>query len=342
MVCHSQAQAGSFSLARSRPYILCRGTVRLGRHWALDTKLLPHDNAGMAPLLSISYRRADSQHAAFGVYFELRKRLGSSSVFMDRSGISAGDVWPERLREAANRATVVLALIGPGWLTSADEYGRRRLDMSNDWVRNELLTAFSSSKPVIPVLLGNLPEMPPVKALPYELMSLSHYQAYRLTDDHWESDLNELVSKLVNTYEFKEAHRMVQLPSPPIGTRPLTQSELDAELKLLSGWELVENLIPSEYPKARQELTKVYEFRSLRAAINFDELSGCFPFNEAQHHPRWENVWKTLTVYFYHFGYRVSEPLDLIPIWQKCLIAFTTNLLDRRRSLLTHRERSGK
>ena len=308
MVCHSQAQAVSFSLGDLALTSCAEGPCAWADigHLILSCfrMIMPgwhHCCLSAIAALTLSMPLLVSTSS----YVSALEAVASLSM---RSGISAGDVWPERLREAANRATVVLALIGPGWLTSADEYGRRRLDMSNDWVRNELLTAFSSSKPVIPVLLGNLPEMPPVKALPYELMSLSHYQAYRLTDDHWESDLNELVSKLVNTYEFKEAHRMVQLPSPPIGTRPLTQSELDAELKLLSGWELVENLIPSEYPKARQELTKVYEFRSLRAAINFMSLA-VTPFNEAQHHPRWENVWKTLTVYFTtsDIGFRISR-----------------------------------
>lgn len=52
-----------------------------------------------------------------------------------------------------NQATVVLALIGSSWLRSADEYGRRRLDISDDWVRNELLAAIDSGKSVIPILL---------------------------------------------------------------------------------------------------------------------------------------------------------------------------------------------
>ena len=38
---------------------------------------------------------------------DIEVRIGSGSVFMDRSGIVAGDVWPERLRESIERATVV-------------------------------------------------------------------------------------------------------------------------------------------------------------------------------------------------------------------------------------------
>src|SRR5436190_14424737 len=106
----------------------------------------------MAPLAFISYRHTDSQQAALGLYFQLRARVGPASVFMDRSGISAGDVWRQRLLERLKQATVVLALIGPGWLRAADEHGRRKLDLSNDWVRTELIEAITSGRRVIPVL----------------------------------------------------------------------------------------------------------------------------------------------------------------------------------------------
>lgn len=80
---------------------------------------------------------------------------------MDRSGISAGDIWSERLRDSVMQASVVLALIGPGWLRATDHFGRRRLDLPDDWVRNELLTAIASGKPIVPILLGSLQELPP-------------------------------------------------------------------------------------------------------------------------------------------------------------------------------------
>ena len=207
---------------------------------------------------------------------------------MDRSGISAGDVWPEPLRDVMNQATVVLALIGPGWLTSADQYGRRRLDMLNDWVRNELLGAIDSAKPVIPILLGALPAMPPAEALPDRLRPLVEYQAYSLRDDHWDSDLNDLVRLLVEKHEFKEADRKVRLPHPQVTVKPLTQTELENELKSLPGWEPVESFAPGDYPKSRHELRKVYVFKSFRAAVQFMN-SSVDPIDKLQHHPRWEN-----------------------------------------------------
>jgi pterin-4a-carbinolamine dehydratase len=277
----------------------------LACHTALD------DNRGMPALAFISYRRTDSQQAALGLHSQLRARIGPASVFMDRSGISAGDVWPERLRNSISQASLVLVLMGPGWLRSADDYGRRRLDIPDDWVRNELLTAIAAGKPIIPILLGSLTALPPRDALPDGLRPLLDYQAYGLRDDHWDSDLNELVRLLVEKHEFKEADQKVRLPQPQVTVKPLTATELDRELKCLPGWEPVESLIPGDYPKSRQELRKVYAFRSFRTAIQFMS-SAVDPVNKAQHHPRWENQWRTVTVFLstWDIGLRISQ-LDL-------------------------------
>lgn len=179
----------------------------------------------MAPLAFISYRRTDSQQAALGLFAQLRARLGSDCVFMDRSGISAGDSWPERLRERINQSTVVLALIGPGWLTAADSFGRRRLDLPNDWVRNELTAALDSGKAAIPILIGSVLSMPPPEALPHELTRLCEFEQFGLRDERWDADLNGLIDLLVERYGFKDAEVSVRLPDPQIRLQPLTEGE---------------------------------------------------------------------------------------------------------------------
>jgi pterin-4a-carbinolamine dehydratase len=239
----------------------------------------------MAPLVFISYRRTDSQQAALGLASQLRTRIGPGSV--------------------------VLVLIGPGWLKAADEYGRRRLDMPDDWVRNELLGAIDSGKPLVPILLPPLLNLPAAEALPLELRPLVQYQALSLREDHWDSDLNDLVRLLVEKHECREVERQVRLPEPEVTLTPLTDAELHDELKLLSGWEPVESLIPGDYPKSRKELRRVYTFRSFGSAIKF-MTSAVEPIREAQHHPRWENQWRTVTVYLstWDIGFRVSR-LDI-------------------------------
>jgi pterin-4a-carbinolamine dehydratase len=272
---------------------------------------MPEHNSRMPPLVFINYRRSDSQQAATGLYVQLRARIGTASVFMDRSGISAGDIWSDRLREVMSRATVVLVLIGSNWLRTADEYGRRRLDIDDDWVRDELLTAINSRKSVIPVLLGSQTQMPPPQALPKCLEALSGYQAYGLRDDRWDADLNDLIRLLGEQHGFRDADRKIVLPEPVIRIQPLTQAELDNELKTLPGWEPVESLVPGDYPKSRQELRKVYVFGSFKAAISFMQ-TGVAAINKEQHHPRWENQWRTVTVYLttWDIGFRIS-PLDI-------------------------------
>ena len=202
----------------------------------------------------------------------------------------------------------MLALIGPEWLRSADEYGRRRLDTADDWVRNELSIAIESGKPIIPVLLDPVKGMPPAEALPAALAALSSYQTYTLRDDHWDSDLDDLVGLLVKNYGFKEANPKMVLPDHVIRLQPLTQAELDEALASLPGWEPVESLIPGEYPKSRQELRKVYLFRTFKSAIEFMNLA-IGPVNKLQHHPRWENQWRTTTVYLstWDIGFRISK-----------------------------------
>jgi pterin-4a-carbinolamine dehydratase len=263
------------------------------------------------PFLFISYRRTDAQQAAFGLYVQLRARVGIKSVFMDRSGISPGDVWAERLREVMSRSTVVLALIGPDWLASADEYGRRRLDMPDDWVRNELWAALDSGKPLIPILLDPLTQMPAKAGLPEALQPMRNYQAFTLRNDHWEADLDALAQHLIQAYKFPEAEPAVVKPDKVVTIEPLTEAELHAELEILPGWEPVESFIPGDYPKSRHELRKVFVFKTFKSAVEF-MASAVAPINEMKHHPRWENQWRSLTVYLttWDIGSRISR-LDI-------------------------------
>ncbi len=75
-------------------------------------------------------------------------------------------------------------------------------------------------------------------------------------------------------------------------------------------------MIPGDYPKSRFEIRKVYAFRSFRAAIKFMSLA-VEPIKQLKHHPRWENQWKTVTVYLstWDIGSLISQlDLDLAKI----------------------------
>ena len=54
--------------------------------------------------------------------------------------------------------------------------------------------------------------------------------------------------------------------------------------------------MPGEYPKSRHELRRVFRLNSFRDAIRFMEFSSP-QIDELNHHPRWENAWKSVTVH---------------------------------------------
>ena len=107
------------------------------------------------PQAFISYRRSDTALAAQALHVQLRERFGPSRVFMDVGALSVGDQVADRLRRGVEQATVLLAVIGPGWLKAADEFGRRRLDLPNDWARNEIVLAMGANKPILPLIIGS-------------------------------------------------------------------------------------------------------------------------------------------------------------------------------------------
>src|SRR5215213_2679690 len=111
------------------------------------------------PGIFISYRRIDTQGWAGHLFADLRKRFGASQVFMDiNGGIPRGADFEQVLRGALEECSALLALIGPQWIGCTRPDGKtRRLDIPDDWVRNEISTALSRKIPVVPVLLGGAP-----------------------------------------------------------------------------------------------------------------------------------------------------------------------------------------
>lgn len=259
----------------------------------------------------INYRRSDAAQAAQGLYAQLRARFGPTHVFLDVGAILPGALWPNRLREALDDADVVLSIIGPRWLTAANEYGQRRLDNSDDWVRNELAYTIKQQKPIIPLLVAGATKLPPTQALPAAIRELLDHQALTLRDEKWDRDLAELNEVLESKYHFIDNQKAVPLPEPGVNVPALTAKELEAELATLPGWEPVESIVPREYPKPRQELRKVYHFKSFKSAVGF-MYSAVPMIDELSHHPRWENQWTSVTAYLstWDIGKRISS-LDI-------------------------------
>lgn len=244
----------------------------------------------------ISYRRDDSAPLARALAETLRYRFGADKVFLDEDSIQHGENWPTRLENAVAQATVILALIGTKWLIASDNYGRRRLDMENDWVRKELEFSNQNKVPILPILIGKNTEEPPQDGLPAALSWLSFTQSMQISNSDWHTGLHLLVERLKRDYGFADLQRGPVLPEPGTTKRDeaaLSEEVLTEALEKLDGWEPIETLYPP-----RREIRKVYHFKSFAKAIDFMQRAVPKIEQKPVHHPRWENQYKAVTVYF--------------------------------------------
>lgn len=124
----------------------------------------------------ISYRRQESTKDARSLYERLRGEFGREGVFIDLEGLDYGVDFVESLGRQLEGCQVLLALIGPHWLTAKDARGHRRIDDENDFVRIEVRTALDRGIRVVPVLVDGAP-MPGTADLPEDLQRLVRLQA---------------------------------------------------------------------------------------------------------------------------------------------------------------------
>lgn len=251
----------------------------------------------MAGLAFISYRRDDTREIAQALYLQLKQDFGSGQLFMDANSIRVGEAWPDRVRQRLAGATVIIALIGPGWLTAHDRFGRRRIDDPTDWVRNEIFYGLQQGIPIIPVVINHTENLPDPEGLPPELKPLPLNQAKILRlDTEWTGDV-AMLSRILTSYELVSE----PLPRQPIGSPAksrepaLDEKQLANALSELPNWEEWVDWLAIEYPKVRQELRRTFEFTDFNEAIAFMKFLAP-RFEERQHHPRWGNEWNAVRI----------------------------------------------
>jgi pterin-4a-carbinolamine dehydratase len=236
------------------------------------------------------------------------------AVFMDVDEIRVGDTWPQSLDNALNTATVLLVVIGPTWLRIADDDGRRRLDGPDDWVRTEIERSLTKGISVIPILVGRA-TMPAKRALPESIPGLTDQQYIELRETHWRQDLQPLIDRLTAPpLQFQRRGERVPVPEWRSGPRPshlprtMSAQEIEQDLYTLPDWSVVSSPLPGEYPRTRSELSRRFRFSSFEQAIAF--MQAAVPhINQVNHHPRWENVFKTVTVWLstWDTGHLISK-----------------------------------
>lgn len=259
------------------------------------------------PFVFISYRRADSSAASRWLFDAIQRTFGPDCVFMDTEAIRVSAEWPKAIQRGLQQATHVVAVIGSQWLRVTDDYGRRRIDRDDDWVRTELAHALQQRKRILPIVLA--PDgMPRAEALPKEIENLAYVQPFELRNDRWESDLNLLVRELEKQGFKRVTSSGVRYPTPQVSITEIPQKEFKSILRTLPGWSEVVSPLPGHEPLQQVELHKSFEFASFRQAIEFmREVSESVV--KMQHHPRWENIWRTVEVWLstWDIGHKPSR-----------------------------------
>jgi len=149
----------------------------------------------MAGGVFINYRGADSHSYGALLYAELSRCFGAELVFLDSESIPAGTDFPAELVARVRGCGVLLAVVGPRWLSTADAEGRRRIDDPADWVRRELAEAFAAGVRVVPVLTDGA-DLPGEAELPAEIAGLGRCQYRRLRHREASADLERLRADL--------------------------------------------------------------------------------------------------------------------------------------------------
>ena len=81
----------------------------------------------------VSYRREETSHFAGRLADRLIDRFGEDQVFIDVETIEPGVDFAEAISRAVEACMVLVAVIGPRWLTAADERGGGGLMIPMTW-----------------------------------------------------------------------------------------------------------------------------------------------------------------------------------------------------------------
>jgi hypothetical protein len=111
---------------------------------------------------------------------------------MDIDTIPPGVDFPSVIADAVAACDVLIAVIGPNWLTLTDTSERRLLDSPEDFVRLEIRAALERDVRVIPALVRNA-SMPSSKELPDDIAALARRHAISLRADTWLHAVDRLI-----------------------------------------------------------------------------------------------------------------------------------------------------
>ena len=172
-------------------------------------------NESLPGRIFISYRRQETAWPARQLYNVLVENFPAEQVFKDVDNIDPGDEFVERITAAVESCDVLLALIGPNWLTITNKKGQRRLDDPKDYVRIEIETALTRKIRVIPILVDDAP-MPGEDELPATLAPLVYRNAVEINPVTF--DTKRLISTVRRTLAALKVSDTTTGSASPIST----------------------------------------------------------------------------------------------------------------------------
>jgi hypothetical protein len=142
----------------------------------------------------VNYRSADGRLAAEAIFRDLAANFGPESIFLDRQAILPGVPYPSKIRTWIQQTcSVMIAVIGPGWLNTEDDNGKKMLFRPHDWVHDEIADALALGLPVIPVPIFETP-LPAATDLPESIAGLVSREEIRIRHFDRYDDMRELVN----------------------------------------------------------------------------------------------------------------------------------------------------
>lgn len=138
----------------------------------------------MGDKIFISYRRSDRASDASNLALRLEQEFGAEKVFIDVDNLLPGENFPERLAQELDECDVLVAVIGPNWLSILNERTASVVAKSieRDYLREEIATALQRRLIVVPLLVDGA-ELPAEELLPDDLrlLRLHGEQPYSMT-----------------------------------------------------------------------------------------------------------------------------------------------------------------
>ena len=118
-----------------------------------------------------------------------------SSDFWPGHIIEPGVPFVQAIEKAIGSVDLMIVLIGPGWLTIADDDGQPRIEKADDVVGQEVAWGLERQILVIPIRVGGA-DMPSEEQLPEGIRELAELNAHEMSDTRWDYDLGVLLERL--------------------------------------------------------------------------------------------------------------------------------------------------